>query len=77
MHAEHPNARGVRARALVAWADVVRRVRSEFSEMPCMRLTQEQARRLFGLEPFACSLVLSRLVDDHFLRCADGFYSKN
>ena len=34
--------------------DVLRRVQGEFLEMPGLRLTQAQARRLWGLEASAC-----------------------
>ena len=41
---------------------LLRRVRAEFSEMPCLRLTPAQARRLFGLRPDICDRVLDELV---------------
>ena len=47
---------------------VVRRVRGEFLEMPGMRLTPAQARRLWGLEPAVCRVVIETLVDSTFLR---------
>jgi hypothetical protein len=31
------------------WNATVTRVRAEFEEMPCLRVTPEQARLLFGL----------------------------
>jgi len=45
------------------------RVRGEFEEMPCLRLTFGQARRLFGLSPDVCQQVLSALVREHPLTC--------
>jgi hypothetical protein len=39
-----------------------RRVRSEYLEMPGLRLTAAQASRLFDLEPSRCAQVLDTLV---------------
>ena len=47
--------------------DLVRRVRGEFLEMPGLRLTLQQARRLWRLDEFMCDAVLAVLVDAHFL----------
>jgi len=47
---------------------LVRRVREEFREMPGLRLTPEQAGRLWGLERETCRAVIDRLVEDAFLR---------
>jgi hypothetical protein len=47
---------------------LVRRVRSEFLEMPGLRLTLAQAQRLWGLERELCERVVSALVGDAFLR---------
>jgi hypothetical protein len=47
---------------------VVRRVREEFREMPGLRLTPAQARRLWGLERETCGLVIDTLVAAAFLR---------
>ena len=41
---------------------LMERVYGEFHEMPCLRLTPEQARRLFGLRADVCQRVLDRLV---------------
>jgi hypothetical protein len=41
---------------------LLRRVRSEFEEMPCLRLTAPQAGRLFGLRYDICDRLLRRLV---------------
>lgn len=46
---------------------LVRRVRSEFHEMPCLRLTCGQARRLFGLPSDVCERVLAALVTERTL----------
>jgi hypothetical protein len=55
--------------------DIVRRVQGEFMEMPGLRLTEPQARRLWGLDPSACSAVLAELIDNGFLhRTRDGAF---
>jgi hypothetical protein len=55
--------------------DIIRRVRGEFLEMPGLRLTEPQARRLWALEPSLCSDVLTELVDSGFLlRTRDGAF---
>jgi hypothetical protein len=46
---------------------MVSRVRGEFSEMPCMRLTAEQARLLLGLDDNATQWVLGCLAREGFL----------
>ena len=43
---------------------LLQRVRSEFKEMPCLRLTRGQAQRLFGLRADVCARVLADLVDE-------------
>jgi hypothetical protein len=55
--------------------EVVRRVRGEFLEMPGLRLTRQQARRLWRLDETACDAVLGALVDARFLaRTRDGAF---
>jgi hypothetical protein len=39
-----------------------RRVWDEFVEMPCLRLTEAQARRLFALRADVCHRILTELV---------------
>ena len=51
---------------------LVERVRGEFNEMPGLRLTPEQAARLWGLDARACSEVLRALVSASFLRWSGG-----
>ena len=46
---------------------IVRRVQQEFLEMPGLRLTPEQAGRLWGLERETCREVIDRLVASEFL----------
>ena len=58
--------------------DVVRRIRGEFLEMPGLRLTAEQARRLWRLDETACEEVLGALVDARFLaRTRDGAFIRD
>lgn len=53
--------------------DIVDRVKGEFLEMPGLRLTESQARRLWSLDPSLCAAVLDELVDKGFLlRTRDG-----
>ena len=53
------------------------RVRGEFEEMPCMRVTTEQARALLGLDEPASSWVLERLAEEGFLaRTPQGEYMR-
>src|SRR5438128_6038842 len=55
--------------------EVLRRVKGEFLEMPGLRLTEPQARRLWGLDGESCSALLSALVDANFLfRTRDGAF---
>ena len=54
---------------------VLQRIRAEFSEMPCLRLTCRQAQRLFGLRQDVCERVMTALVaDGTLLRGQDGRY---
>ena len=51
------------------------RLRSEFLEMPGLRLTAEQAHRFCGVERTACTVALDALVEEHFLSTRpDGSY---
>jgi hypothetical protein len=59
------------------WHATVSRVRGEFAEMPCMRVTPEQARILLGLEEPAAHWVLDTLTREGYLaRTASGEYVK-
>ena len=58
--------------------DVVRRVRGEFLEMPGLRLTPEQAQRLWRLDEHSCNAVLGALVDARFLsKTRDGAFVRD
>ena len=48
-------------------AQLIDRVRAEFIEMPCLRLTRAQAQRLFGLRADVCGRVLATLVVERTL----------
>ena len=57
--------------------EVLRRVQGEFLEMPGLRLTEAQARRLWGLDAAVCEALLSALVDANFLfKTRDGSFMK-
>ena len=57
--------------------DVLRRVQGEFLEMPGLRLTEAQARRLWGLDAASCAALLRDLVDAKFLfRTRDGAFMR-
>jgi hypothetical protein len=47
---------------------LTRRIRDEFDEMPGLRLTLDQAQRLWGLEQHLCRAVIDELVAASFLR---------
>lgn len=56
---------------------LARRVQAEFHEMPGLRLTEAQARCLFGLPPGDCLAVLDALCARRYLaRFADGRYGR-
>jgi hypothetical protein len=56
---------------------LLRRVHGEFLEMPGLRLTCQQAQRLWGLDERTCLQVLESLVDTRFLcRSAHGMYTR-
>src|SRR5262249_38297756 len=60
---------------LVPQADLVRRVRAEYLEMPGMKLTFRQVKRLWNLDDETCGRVLRLLSETRFLyRRSDGMY---
>jgi hypothetical protein len=65
------------AELLLGTRDVLRRVEGEFLEMPGLRLTEPQARRLWNLDAAACSALLGALVDANFLyKTSDGAFMR-
>jgi hypothetical protein len=53
--------------------EILRRIQGEFLEMPGLRLTDAQARRLWGLDAATCAALLEALVTAKFLfRTRDG-----
>jgi hypothetical protein len=56
---------------------LLNRVKSEFIEMPGLRLRVEQAQRLWHLDRTVCEALLQSLVQAKFLRqYADNAYSR-
>jgi hypothetical protein len=47
--------------------DLLQRVRAEFLEMPGLRLTRAQARRLWAIDEALCDAILMALVEARFL----------
>jgi hypothetical protein len=67
----------MRTEPLHATGDLLQRARGEFSEMPGLRLTEPQARRLWGLDAASCEALLMALVDSQFLfRTRDGAFMR-
>jgi hypothetical protein len=55
--------------------DLLTRIRMEYIEMPDLRLTGQQASRLWNLDQAACDKILATLIQDHFLsQTGDGSY---
>jgi hypothetical protein len=55
--------------------DVLHRIQAEFREMPGLRLTPQQAQRLWNLNRSACETLLTKLVASRVLfRTADGSF---
>ena len=50
---------------------LVNRIKSEFIEMPGLRLRVEQAERLWNMDRTSCELLLKALVDAKFLDYGD------
>jgi hypothetical protein len=55
---------------------LLQRVYGEYLEMPGLRLTRQQAQRLWGLDEQTCRSVLDFLVDAKFLCLENGAYSR-
>jgi hypothetical protein len=57
--------------------DTLCRVKGEFLEMPGLRLTEAQARRLWGLDMATCAALLDVLIAARFLfRTSDGAFMR-
>ena len=57
--------------------EILERIRSEYLEMPGMRLTPRQLQRLCGIGPALCDAVLESMVDSRFLTAKpDGTYAR-
>lgn len=57
--------------------DLLTRIKSEFLEMPGLRLNEVQARRLWNLDTDSCASLLSALVATKFLfRTRDGAFMR-
>jgi hypothetical protein len=54
---------------IVAWLE---RVRGEYLEMPGLSLTEEQARRMWGLDLTVCRALLDALSQTGFLHRTEG-----
>ncbi len=55
--------------------EALRRIKSEFVEMPGLRLSAAQAQRLLGLDAQFSEAILGALVDAKFLfRTGDGIF---
>lgn len=62
---------------LRATDEVLRRVQGEFMEMPGLRVTEAQARRLWGLDAASCDACLGTLVEANFLfKTRDGAFMR-
>ena len=57
--------------------EILERVRSEYLEMPGMRLTPRQLQRLCGIGPALCDALLESMVNSRFLTAkTDGTYAR-
>ena len=53
-------------------ATLLRRIQSEYQEMPGLKLTEAQARRLWDIDGRTCRLVLTTLLEQRFLKRTSG-----
>lgn len=66
---------GALTRVTATISTLLLRIQSEYREMPGLKLTEVQARRLWNLDGHTCSLVLTTLLERRFLkRTASGIY---
>jgi hypothetical protein len=60
---------------MVAPESLLARIRGEYREMPGLRLTPAQARRLWQLDPPICDAILNALLAEGFLsQTRDGSF---
>jgi hypothetical protein len=59
-----------------AFSGLLQRIRSEFLEMPGLRLTLPQAQRLWGLDASTCEAALRQLLETKFLAMNGIRYSR-
>jgi hypothetical protein len=65
------------AKSVLRSEEALRRVRGEFLEMPGLRLSEPQARRLWGLDEDECARVLAALIEMNFLfKTRDGAFMR-
>ena len=63
--------------AITSREQILSRIRSEYLEMPGLKLTCAQAQRLWAIDQQTCSEVLDSLTEDRFLsRRDDGTYAR-
>jgi hypothetical protein len=63
--------------AIMSREQILSRIRSEYLEMPGLKLTCAQAQRLWAMDQQTCSEVLDSLTEDRFLRRRDdGTYAR-
>lgn len=55
-------------RTVDAFSHCLNLIRSEFTEMPGLRLSKCQARRLWNLDLRSCDVIFETLEASHFLR---------
>ncbi len=56
-------------------AEIISRIRSEYHEMPGLKLTPRQAQRLWALDRNMCERLLALLLSERFLKkTADGAF---
>lgn len=62
---------------VVGREDILRRIQGEYLEMPGLRLTRQQAQRLWGLDEDTCTRLLDSLTEAKFLhQGSDGTYAR-
>ena len=64
----HDTVRKGKPESTLALHELVRRIESEYREMPGMCVTAPQAQRLWGIDATTCAFVLTTLVERRILR---------